>query len=63
MHIIQVVLVFLTLCFAVGSSDSSLIVKQQINGINQLTFRDVNIPVYFPTFLPAVNSEDGESTE
>ena len=63
MHIIQVVLVFLTLCFAVGSSDSSLIVKQQINGINQLTFRDVNISVYFPTFLPAVNSEDGESTE
>lgn len=63
MHIIQVVLVFLTLCFAVGSPDSSLIVKQQINGINQLTFQDVNIPVYFPTFLPAVNSEDGESTE
>lgn len=63
MHINQVISVFLTLCFAVGSSASSSAVKQQINGINQLTFQDVNIPVYFPTFLPAVHSEDGESTE
>ena len=63
MHIIQVISVFLALCFAAGSFDSSPAVKQQTNGINQLTFQNVNIPVYFPTFLPAVHSEDGESTE
>ena len=63
MHIIQVISVFLALCFAAGSFDSSPAVKQQTNGINQLTFQNVNIPVYFPTFLPAVNSENGESTE
>jgi len=63
MHIIQGISVFLALCFAAGSFDLSPTVKQQTNGINQLTFQDVNIPVYFPTFLPAVHSENGESTE
>ena len=35
MHIIQVISVFLALCFAAGSFDSSPAVKQQTNGIQQ----------------------------